>query len=172
MSDEEAIKLIKANNTSGFDFLYDKYSRLMYSYMYRMIGNGSEVEDLTSEVFFKIYKNIKKYRESGKFKSFIYRIAHNTAIDYLRRKKEVISYDDTIEIPVENEVLFSNEEKNTLMIGLNNLKQSDREILIMFYYDQLQIKEISSIIKKSVSAVKVALSRARERLKKEVVYEK
>ncbi len=171
MEEQEAVALIKKGNMMGFDHIYKEYSGRIYGYLIRMVGKPSEAEDLTSEVFFRFYKGIGKYKDRGMLSSFIYRIAHNAAMDYFRKSKRIIlSYDDNIQSSKEEkeESPYSEEEKMMLKAGMSRLSAKDRELLIMFYISGLSIKEIAGSLGKSVTAVKVSLKRARDRLKIEV----
>src|SRR5918911_3922858 len=70
---------------AGFEELVRRYQRPIVSYVYRMIGDYEAALDLTQDVFIKVYGSLARYRSEYKFSTWIYRIAHNAAIDYLRR---------------------------------------------------------------------------------------
>src|ERR687883_1980647 len=70
---------------AGFEELVRRYQRPIVSYVYRMIGDYEAALDLTQEVFIKVYNSLARYRSEYKFSTWIYRIAHNAAVDHLRR---------------------------------------------------------------------------------------
>lgn len=85
--DEELVESFKNGKQDAFDQLYEKYKKPILNYLYRFIGNLSNAEELSQEVFVKVYIHIDKYVPTGKFSSWVYRIASNTAKNFLRRKK-------------------------------------------------------------------------------------
>ncbi|MCK4777936.1 MAG: sigma-70 family RNA polymerase sigma factor, partial [Actinomycetia bacterium] len=87
-SDEELLKIIiagKDKDNEAIKSIYNKYVGPIYKYIFFHIGDKSEVEDITSEVFIKVIKNIKKIRDTSNYKAWIYRVAKNTISDYWRK---------------------------------------------------------------------------------------
>mgnify|MGYP001298737540 CR=1 FL=1 len=164
------------NEADDFEGIYRGYVRQIYSFIYRIVGNRSDTEDLTSEVFFRFYKKRKHYEERGKMLSYLFRIAHNAAIDHFRRKKETISYDDRIAVDEDFDIPDTPEEtaaeRLEMLSAIERMKPVEREILTLYYLEEMSVKQICRIIGKNESAVKTALYRARHSLQKEVSYGK
>ena len=83
--DGELVLRAIGGREDGFEELVRRYQRPIVAYVYRMVGNYDSALDLTQEVFIKVYNSLTRYRPEYKFSTWIYRIAHNSAIDHLRR---------------------------------------------------------------------------------------
>src|SRR5688500_19708373 len=85
LADSELVLSALAGRESGFEELVRRYQRPIAAYVYRMVGDYVAALDLTQEVFVKVYGSLSRYRSEFKFSTWIYKIAHNAAIDHLRR---------------------------------------------------------------------------------------
>src|SRR6476661_1761380 len=85
LADYELVQSAVAGREASFEELVRRYQRPIASYVYRMVGDYDAALDLTQEVFIKVYNSLSRYRSEFKFSTWIYKIAHNTAIDHLRR---------------------------------------------------------------------------------------
>src|SRR2546425_9314084 len=85
LADRELIRNALAGRETSFEELVRRYQRPIAAYVYRMIGDYDVALDLTQEVFIRVYNSLRRYRSEFKFSTWIYKIAHNAAIDYLRR---------------------------------------------------------------------------------------
>src|ERR1044072_2399744 len=85
LADSELVQSTLSGRESGFEELVRRYQRPIAAYVYRMVGDYDAALDLTQEVFIKVYNSLSRYRAEFKFSTWIYKIAHNAAIDHLRR---------------------------------------------------------------------------------------
>src|ERR687892_1933834 len=85
LADSELVLSALAGRESGFEELVRRYQRPIAAYVYRMVGDYDAALDLTQEVFIKVYSSLTRYRSEYKFSTWIYKIAHNSAVDHLRR---------------------------------------------------------------------------------------
>src|SRR5881275_420376 len=85
LADGELVKSALAGREAGFEELVRRYQRPIAAYVYRMVGDYDSALDLTQDVFIKVYNSLARYRSEFKFSTWIYKIAHNAAIDHLRR---------------------------------------------------------------------------------------
>src|SRR5260370_41483269 len=85
LADSEVVLSALAGRETSFEELVRRYQRPIAAYVYRMVGDYDAALDLTQEVFIKVYNSLTRYRSEFKFSTWIYKIAHNAAIDYLRR---------------------------------------------------------------------------------------
>src|SRR2546428_4377483 len=85
LADGELVKTAIAGREASFEELVRRYQRPIAAYVYRMVGDYDSALDLTQEVFIKVYNSLHRYRSEFKFSTWIYKIAHNAAIDHLRR---------------------------------------------------------------------------------------
>src|SRR5450432_2060854 len=85
LADGDLVTEAVSGREEGFEELVRRYQRPISAYVYRMVGDYDAALDLTQEVFIKIYGSLARYRSEFKFSTWIYKIAHNCAVDYLRR---------------------------------------------------------------------------------------
>ena len=176
--DFEAIRKILAGNTREFDFLQKKYKFLISSLIRKMVSNEDDVEDLTQESFIKAYKALDKFQFGYSFSAWIYRIASNTCIDFLRKKRfktisinkplndddddYFIEIEDRSYIP-ENQVLKL-ERKELLDNAISELPDNYKEIIRLRHNEELDYKEIADKLDLPLGTVKAHLFRARKML--------
>lgn len=171
--DEEAITL-----------LIDRYLKSIFNFTYRLVGKPEDAEDITQETFLKMWRNIKKYRQGENFKTWLFTIARNTAIDWLRKKKSVAfsdfsahdgendeDYNSFAESlidpePLPDEIFVKAEEKAFLENSLSKLSLINRETLLLYYNEHFTFDEIGKILGKSLNTVKSRHRRALMELRK------
>ncbi len=151
-----------------FDFFFEKIARYV-----RFRVQETEVEDVTSDIFLKVVENIQSYQKAPRagFSSWIFRIAHNTVIDFYRRKKEVLAPENDddeegffLQIPDENPTpdMETDHHFNTKRIHqmLGQLPSNQREILELKYLEGFSNTEIAQVTGKSEGNVRVLQLRA------------
>lgn len=141
-----------------------KCEKSMYSLAYGILKNENDVADVIQESILKAYCNYNGLKNPQKFKQWILRIVHNTAIDYINKRYELIDND----IP-EQAVLSSNIDKESKLViwdAIQKIKLPYRTTLILFYYEDYSILQIADIMSLSVVNVKQQLSRGRKMLAK------
>lgn len=154
---------------SGFELLVARYKNMTYTLCYRLVGNGSDAEDLTQEVFTKVFLNLKGFEERSAFSSWIYRIAYNHCLNFLAKRKRVAAGMSVYASePLHSQHTINPTEKLTerLQATLNQLSETQRSLVVMKYVIELDLKEISEIVGVSVGAVKMRLLRAREEFRR------
>ncbi len=170
-SDEELVKLYVQGNNEAFDALLSRYNTKVYNYIYGFVHNEALAEDLFQETFIKAIITLKQggYSESGKFSSWLMRIAHNKVFDVFRLEKhdntvsndeydvDLYDYSQLLESNIEDNIVADQtiDELNYLITLLN---EDQREIIKMRYYQELSFKEISDITGVSINT---ALGRMR-----------
>src|ERR1700741_2648510 len=119
-TDRDLVATACSGVEGSFEELVRRYQRPISAYVYRMVGNYESALDLTQEIFIKVYSSLSRYRAEFKFSTWIYKIAHNAAVDHLRRtsgrERSLIkgTEDDNYDLPLESE-------------GLSPEQQSERE---------------------------------------------
>ena len=174
-TDKELIREYVSGNEDAFYALANRHLKPVYNFVYRIVLDRSEADDAVQETFLKLWRNIGKYKEDENFKSWLYRIARNTAIDSLRKKnrKKPIAFsflggnDDTpIEetiadpAPLPDELVALAENKELVESLLKNLSPSDREIIVLKYAEQMTFNEIGEILGEPLNTVKSRHRRA------------
>ena len=173
LSDEELIdKYLSTQSSVYFDQLYSRYINKVYSKCISLLKDEGKAEDATQEIFLKIFLNLSKFNHKSKFSTWVYSISYNFCIDYIRKSKKsrnLFSSEENEGKEVIDEVDDSallEMEVGRLKIVLEKLPVDDKAVLMMKYQEDLSIREISQIIDKSESAVKMKIKRAKHKSQK------
>lgn len=158
----------------AFEGLYRTHEARIYSYMRVRTSSTEDAADLTQQVFLRALEAIPKYRERGlPFAAWLFRIAHNVAIDFQRRKRETVAWDALPEVlhprseqEPEAEVI-RREELHRLRSLLAELEPDKRELVALRFVAKLSLKEIGVVVGKSEEAVCKQLSRTLHGLKEQ-----
>ena len=157
---EREVLKFKSGNEKSFDYIYAETMGLVRFAIYQVIPNRYIVEDLIQDTYMKVSKNIATYTESN-FRAWIYRIAKNLAIDYLKKKREKIT--DSVDILV-NEISMH----PYLYYAIRHLDEVEREVFLMKVLCGHTTKRISEILGLSKTVVNKTYYEAKEKLKKEL----
>lgn len=135
----------------------------MYSVAFSILSNESDAADAISESIYRAYKNLDTLNNIYSFKPWLLRIVRNCAVELVRSNKKLLSIDDfeIEESSSENEIVTA----LTLRKAVDQLKQPYKEVVVLFYFEDLSIAQISKITGTSVVTAKQQLSRARKMLR-------
>ena len=164
MSDEQLVKLFTDGNNRAFDTLLLRYKSFLYSHVYAITKDYDESNDILQETYVRMLNSLRQkfYIETGKFKYWALRIAHNIALDYTRLNKnsdikcscseEFMSIvpTDYYEKNIEDDIV-DRQIKKQIYIIYKSLPNSQRDIVQMRYYNNLSFKEISNITGESIN---------------------
>ncbi|OWR76001.1 RNA polymerase sigma70 [Porphyromonas gingivalis SJD4] len=166
-SDSYYISAVQAGDTESFTPLVERYSDMLYALLCRLLQDEEDAADLLQDTFVKAFRHIGRFDGRSSFSTWIYRIAYNEAIDHLRRRKAYVA-DRVEELPdVPDEDLEpSGEDPELLQQALDSLPAADKALLLMFYSDDLSVRDIAEVTGMSESNVKVKLHRLRTKLYK------
>ncbi len=171
MSDEKLASL-SLNEEKYFEEIIERYTEKIRRYVARLIGNWQESEDITQEVFIKAYENIASFNPKMRFSSWVYRIAHNESVNFIKKhyKTQNVEFNDEVKnrFHEDNEALskiFQNENKSLVRGGLFSLNETDREILELYYFEEKSYLEIADILEISINSVGPKIKRAKDKLK-------
>ena len=179
-SDEELMADFVAGDEEAFSQLVERHLKTVYSFVVRFVGNEHEAQDITQETFLKAWRAARTYRtEASKFKTWVLRIARNSAVDYLRKKKHIpFSQFDTAEgenVLIETtpdpaalpEELFAKaQDAQRLGAAVQQLAPDAREILLLHYTNGLTFLEIGELLGQPQNTVKSRHHRAILNLRK------
>lgn len=162
---ENFIKKLKEKDEEALRIFIKEYKIPLYNYIYRIVYRKEDAEDILQETFLKIFKNIKNIDFKRNFKSFIFKIARNSCIDFLRKKRKEIGFTDEIYEKPDN---FEERMKLKSKIErlLSNLKREEREIIVLKYIENFKIKEIAEILEIPENTVKIKIFRALKKISK------
>jgi len=181
LSDAEVMLRVKAGDNSAFDYLVQKYRRPIINFMYRMAHNQGAAEDLAQEVFLRVYRSRSSYEASAKFTTWLYRIATNLGMNYVRdtrheRPENVMNLDESDEetgqapdladkTPNVEEEILRHERLKAIREKVEALPERQKMAVLMHKYQQMDYRQIADVLKLSESATKSLLFRAYETLR-------
>ena len=157
----------------AFGELYDRHVSRVYKHIYYMVGNAAEAEDLTAQTFLKAWEAIDRYQVRGApFVSWLLRIAHNLGVSHLRSKRETSQVheglvDDKPRRDPEH-VAQQTAEEEMVRAAILNLREEQRQVIILRFIEDLEYPEVAEIIGKSVAAIRVIQHRALNALRKQM----
>ncbi len=148
----------------AFGELYERYLDDIYRYVYYRVSNHQDAEDLTEQIFLKVWEGISGYRGQVPFKAWIYRIAHNAIIDHYRTRKEALPLTEQI-ILVDNtpdleKRLVTKENAEQLVNIMSQLSPLHQHVLTLRFINGLSMKEVAQILDRNIGAVRVLQHRA------------
>jgi RNA polymerase sigma-70 factor, ECF subfamily len=180
-SDSDLVAIAVHGGEGSFEELVRRYQRPISAYVYRMVGNYESALDLTQEIFIKVYSSLRRYRAEFKFSTWIYKIAHNSAVDHLRRnatrEQSLVrgSDGDHFDMPVECGRLSPEQESERrerrveIESVVRILPANYRELIILRHSQDLSYEEIVEITGLPLGTVKNRLFRAREMMRQQFV---
>lgn len=174
LSDEELVKAICDNNdTLLFGILYDRYARMVYNKCLGFSKSTAEAEDLTQDIFLKLFVKLSSFKGNSKFSTWLYAFTYNHCVNYVNRntakrieKKSVPAEDyleGSIDIP-DNDHEINQLKVDKLKEALDLISPEEKMILLLKYQDGLSIKDLSNLLEIGDSAVKMRLKRSKEKL--------
>ena len=166
--DSYYISAVQAGDTESFGSLVERYSDMLYTLIRRLVEDEDDAADLLQDTWVKAFGHIGRFDGRSTFSTWLYRIGYNEAIDHLRRRRRLVT-GRTEELPdVEDEVseLPDDTTPEQLQQALDALPQNDKALLLMFYSDDLSVRDIATVTGMSESNVKVKLHRLRTKLHK------
>ncbi|MDX1437118.1 MAG: sigma-70 family RNA polymerase sigma factor [Anaerolineales bacterium] len=172
-TDVQAQWLIQAKNNdiAAFSRLVEVYQAPVYNLCYRMLGNRQDAEDAAQETFMRAFRSIKKYDPQRPFKTWLLTIASRYCIDqYRKRRLPTVDLEPFVDFglpdagPGPEAALGRKEQDRQMQQVLHRLKPNERACIIMKYWHDMSLEEISEALDLTVPAVKSYLYRARKEL--------
>ncbi len=177
MSDFDAMAAAARGDRSAFDVIVKRHQSALINYFFRYSGNLDTAAELAQEVFLKVYKARERYKPEAKFTTYLFRVAHNLAINELFAKKKP----DIRSIDSENGIDLPDHEGNnpetgtmavetsqTIKEALSKLNPAERSAIVLKYTQGMSYAEISKTIGRSTAGVESLLIRAKTKLKNEL----
>lgn len=161
----------------NIELIIKQYLKPVYNYISRIVNDRSETEDITAEVFVKVWKNLGKFDPEKNFKTWLFTIVRNTTIDWLRKRKNILFsekeeyFEENITDiePLPDEIFMRKELSKDLEGALLKIRPDFREIILLHYTEELTFEEISEIVAKPLNTVKSHHLRALSTLRKILV---
>ena len=157
---------------SAYQRLVKRHLKSISHYAYRLLGNPKDTQDITQEVFLRLWTNAQKWNsDKSKLTTWLHRIAHNLCIDYLRKHGKMQtqdSFDDEVgDSPSNNEESTDEKNEKTVLVrtALSALPEKQRSALSLCHYQGFSNKEAAAIMNISVKALESAITRAKRNLR-------
>ena len=172
LKDVELVELVLAGQQNAFEVLVERYKDAVQNLAYRMLGNPTEAEDVTQEVFVRAYTQLATYKPAHKFSTWLLSIASHLAIDQLRRRRFLalpledvpfLEWMADLGIGPEQSAL-QGEQQDEIQAYLQRLPSKYRAVIVLRYWYDLSYEEISTALNLTPALVKARLHRARELL--------
>ena len=180
-SDEELVESFVGGETDSFPMLVERYQARVYSIVYGIMGSRDEAEDLSQEVFIKVYENLGHFKGKSRFYTWIYRITVNVCLSAQRKKSHsnriismsrlsgVSANPGEVELADETfspqKVFKDRELASKIQLAIDSLPGILRITFILREFEDLSYRELAGVFRCSMGTVKSRLSRARESLR-------
>ncbi len=182
MDNQDLIIKIKQGDNEAFNLLVKNNLTMILNFVYRFVYDVNLAEDITQETFIKIWKNIKKFDESKNLKTWMFTIAKNTAIDFIRKKKiipfssfENNETNDTFIDQIQDEKInlieeiIKDDQSSQLSKYITQLNTNQQLVIYLYYYEKMSFREIAELLNISINTIKSqhlrAIASLRQRVK-------
>lgn len=173
MEEKELISQLKNSKTKdkAFEYLIDTYQRRLYWHIRRIVISHDDADDVLQETFIKVFRNIQSFRGECSLFSWLYRVATNQALDFLKKKAtekycsiEELQYNRSIDLQAD--VYFQGDEiQLKFQQAIASLPEKQQLIFNMKYFEELKYEQISEILGTSVGALKASYHHAVQKIK-------
>jgi RNA polymerase sigma-70 factor (ECF subfamily) len=181
--DEDArlMEQVKNGDTAAFDLLMNRYKKPVLNFIYRMVPDVATAEELAQDVFVRIYMARARYRPRARFSTWLFKIATNTTLKYIRKNRRLIRQSEMdrpgdegtgrfykLSVDPGDSALEKVERKEMtemIRVALRELPEKERMALSLRKYEEFSYKEIAAIMKCSVGAIKTYIHRGKLRLR-------
>ncbi|QOD62422.1 RNA polymerase sigma factor [Polaribacter haliotis] len=184
MEEQDFIKLLINGNQTAFSQLIDEFQQKVFGTCISFVPNKEDAEDIVQEVFLEVFKSISKFKGDSKLSTWIYKIATNKCLEFIRKKnsKKRFAFMQTIlgnEIPVDKTsyfteinhpgIILENKEKSDIIFkAINTLPENQRVVFTLAKIDGKSYQEIVEITGKSLSSVESIMFRAKKALQEKL----
>jgi RNA polymerase sigma factor (sigma-70 family) len=172
------MQILESGNRAAYSELMDEYFEKVYTRMLKMTGQPGDAEDITMEAFNKAFSKLDQYTPDYAFSTWLYRIAKNNCIDYLRRNKKdidnmvnqqeagvgIAAHELANQLPSPEQLMITQQETRLLREIVDTLHPKYKDIIKLYYFKELSCEEIATQLNLPEGTVKVRLFRARELL--------
>lgn len=173
MEDRDLLQKLKNPETKryGFNLLVREYQQRIYWHVRKMVIDHDDADDLVQEIFIKIWKNLDKFREESKLYTWIYTIASNECLNFLKKKRNryflpIVDVSAELNQKLEQSAYISGDEvQNKLQKALLTLPDKQRMVFNMKYYDEMKYDEIAEITNTSIGSLKASYHHAVKKIK-------
>jgi len=167
VEDHHLLKSAQDGNTEAFGMLYERYADRVFRFLFAHVDNRLDAEDLTEDVFLRVWRSLPNYREQGvPFLAYLFRIARNALIDHYRRSGPVKNQVSIEDLPLPDggpgpgESAISSLDRDELRVSLEQLREDYRTVLVLRFLSELSPEETAQVMGRTPGAVRVLQHRA------------
>lgn len=171
IQDTDVVQSVLQGNKTAYAILVERYQSFVFTIIHRLIPQREEAEDVSQEVFVKAYLSLAGFKGNSKFSTWLYTIAHTTALSHLRKTRvsTVFAEENVMAVYADGKASTQHPQYNSLRTAVNDcikrLPPDDAEIITLFYLAEQSIEEMAAIMQIETNNAKVKLHRARQKLK-------
>lgn len=169
LDDAAVVALARTGDQEAFKSLVDRHSRSLYRLAFRMTGRAEDAEDVVQETFIRAYKQLSRFEARSNVSTWLYRIAFNCSVDFLRSRprREAATDDEALERlaagpdgPTADDLVYAGQIGEQLQAALGGLSEKERAAFLMRHYHGCSIEEIGSTLGMKTNATKHSIFRA------------
>lgn len=167
--DRQLTRRVLDGDTTAFEYLFDRYRDAIHRLFVQRTGSIEDADDLLQETFIKVYMNLHRYCPDYTFGQWLYTIARNTFIDYVRKRQDDLSIDEKFSSPASNsptpeESVINAQRRMQIEHCIARLPENYRKLIRMRFFDEYSYEEIAVKLSLPLGTVKTQIHRARERM--------
>ena len=177
-SDDEIIQSVIEGRTQNFEIIVERYKKKITNFINKMIYDHDEAQNIAQDVFLKVYETLKKYKKENNFSAFIFTIAKNLTLNYIKKSKRTVMF-STFLSKQSGEKHFSyqaqqeekyreSQDEERLITALKELKENQRLALILKVYLDFSYKKIADVTGWSIPKIETLIFRAKSNLKNKI----
>jgi len=169
--DSEVIRQIQSGDDSAFDELMGRYKRSVVNFIFRMLGNAEDADDVAQEVFVRVHRKLDTYRPETKFSTWLFALARNASIDHLRwrARHPTESIEPESPLPAVTgtaEEVEAHEIGRLIAVAVAKLPEEQRTALVLAEYQGMSYAEIAAVMRCSEKSVESRVYRAKQTLRR------
>ena len=167
---KRSLNSISWKRADQFAGVYDVYAKKLWRHIYLRTSRQEETNDLVAEVFLKTWEYLKSGKSINNIQAFLYRSAHNSIVDWYRSRNKVVELQTSLEEGEYDDLMIQEDSMERILLSvsarmnvekvLRQIPENERNLLIMRFIDELEIKEIANVLGKTTGAVSVGIHRA------------
>ncbi|MEG0807396.1 MAG: RNA polymerase sigma factor [Alistipes sp.] len=167
--DQRLVELVMQGDDVAFEYLFNRYRDAIHRLFVQRMGGASNADDLLQETFIKVYINLHRYSTKYTFGQWVYTIARNTFIDFVRRRQDDLSIDERFSAPASTsptpeERVINGQQRMQIEGYLARLTPRYRQLIILRFFDECTYEEIATKLLLPLGTVKTQIHRARAQM--------
>lgn len=167
--DRRLAELVLEGDDTAFEYLFNRYRDAIRRLFVQRLGGAKDADDLLQETFIKVYINMHRYSPEYTFGQWVYTIARNTFVDFVRRRQDDLSIDERFCAPASNtpnpeENVINLQQRSQIESCLERLAPRYRRLIVMRFFEEYSYEEIAAKLVLPLGTVKTQIHRARERM--------